>query len=64
MLLAANAEQIDKAKDIIKKLQFNFGVEDFDNPMLQHHYAAVEAMALDRDEQEKIQDYTGSSPLP
>lgn len=57
--LVANTDQCDKAKEIIKKLQFAFSSEDFDNPALQNHYSAVEAMALDRDEQEKLQDYTG-----
>ena len=57
-LLPANTEQIDKAKELIKKLQFGFSNDDFDNPVLQNHYSAVEAMALDRDEPEKITDYT------
>jgi len=54
----ANAEQIEKAKELIKKLQFAFRSESFENPILQHHYASVEAMALDRDTVEEISDFT------
>ena len=57
-LLKANEEQIDKAKELVKKLQFTFRPESFENPALQKHYANVEAMALDRDEPEEITDYT------
>jgi len=54
----ANAEQIEKAKELIKKLQFAFRSESFENPVLQQHYASVEAMALDRDSVEEISDFT------
>ena len=54
----ATTEQIDKAKELIKKLAFNFNSENFENPRLQHHYANVEAMALDRDAPEEVIDYT------
>lgn len=54
----ANTEQIDKAKELLKKLQFAFRSESFENPVLQQHYANVEAMALDRDSPEEITDFT------
>lgn len=54
----ANEEQIDKAKELIKKLAFPFSSENFENPRLQHHYANVEAMALDRDMPEDVPDFT------
>lgn len=57
-LLLANTEQIDKAKELLKKLQFAFRSESFENPVLQQHYANVEAMALDRDSPEEITDFT------
>jgi len=60
---AASAEQIEKAKELIKKLQFAFRSESFENPVLQHHYASVEAMALDRDTVEEISDFTRMSVL-
>lgn len=56
--LAASVDQIDKAKELIKKLQFTFRPESFENPALQKHYANVEAMALDRDQPEEVHDYT------
>jgi len=59
--ITANAEQIEKAKELIKKLQFAFRSESFENPVLQHHYASVEAMALDRDTVEEISDFTRMS---
>lgn len=43
----------------MKKLQFSFNSEAFENPVLQNHYANVEAMALDREAPEEITDYTG-----
>ena len=55
---SANTEQIDKATDIIKKLQFAFSSENFENPALQQYYVNVEAMALDYDEPDKVSDYT------
>jgi len=49
---------VDKAKELIKKLQFAFRSESFENPALQQHYANVEAMALERDEPDEINDFT------
>lgn len=54
----ANVDQIDKAKELLKKLQFAFRSESFENPVLQQHYANVEAMALDRDSPEEVTDFT------
>ena len=52
----------------MKKLRFEFDIDRFDNPVLQTHYAALEAMALERDNIEPIHDYTSKShstcPLP
>ena len=53
----ANGDQIDQAKEIIRKLQFTFKSDSFENPALQKHYANVEAMALDRDAPEDIEDF-------
>lgn len=44
-------------------MQFAFRSESFENPVLQHHYASVEAMALDRDTVEEISDFTRMSVL-
>ena len=60
-LVTANVKQVDKAKEIIKKLQFTFSSEDFENPALQRYYANVEAMALDTDLPEEVKDYTCKS---
>jgi hypothetical protein len=54
----ANADQIDKAKDLIKKLAFSFNSEGFENPVLQKYWRNIEALALDRDEPEEMVDYT------
>ncbi|KAG1651402.1 X-ray repair cross-complementing protein 6 [Nymphon striatum] len=54
----ANDEQISKAKEIIKKLQFKFDSEAFDNPALQTHFRNIEALALNQDSLEEITDYT------
>ena len=57
-LTSANTDQVDKAKEMIKKLQFSYKPEAFENPSLQKHYVNLEAMALDRDAPEDITDYT------
>ncbi|ESO97963.1 hypothetical protein LOTGIDRAFT_182021 [Lottia gigantea] len=54
----ATTEQIDKAKELIKKLQFKFNSESFENPVLQNHWRNIEALALDRDEADEMTDYT------
>lgn len=54
----ANDAQIDKAKEVIKKLSFKFRPEDFENPALQTHYRNLEALALDRDAPEETVDLT------
>ena len=55
---SANKTQIEKAKELVKKLQFAFTSESFENPQLQQHYAAVEALALERDAPEEVADFT------
>ncbi|XP_041366817.1 X-ray repair cross-complementing protein 6-like [Gigantopelta aegis] len=54
----ATTEQIDKAKEVVKKLAFNFSSESFENPVLQKHWRNIEALALDQDEPEEMIDYT------
>lgn len=54
----ANKTQIEKAKELVKKLQFAFTSESFENPQLQQHYAAIEALALERDAPEEVADFT------
>ena len=55
---SANATQIDAAKAIVKAITFKYSPDDFDNPSLQKHYANIEAMALDRDAPEEVDDLT------
>ena len=55
----AQSDQIDAAKEMIKKLQFKFSSDNFENPVLQTHYRNLEALALDRDAPDEIVDYTG-----
>lgn len=53
-----SAAQVEKAKDIIKKLQFAYHPDSFENPVLQKHWRNIEALALNRDAPEEIVDYT------
>ena len=57
-ILTANADQIDKAKEIIKKLGFTFSSEAFENPVIQKYWRNIEALALDKDAPEEFQDFT------
>ncbi|KAK3104193.1 hypothetical protein FSP39_025165 [Pinctada imbricata] len=54
----ATTEQIDKAKEIIKKLGFTFNSEAFENPVIQKYWRNIEALALDKDAPEEFQDFT------
>ncbi|XP_052799774.1 X-ray repair cross-complementing protein 5-like [Mya arenaria] len=54
----ANAEQIDAAKKVLKKLQFPYTAESFENPVLQKYWRNIEALALERDAPEEMTDYT------
>lgn len=57
--LPAEPEQIDAAKELVKKLTVRFDPENFENPKLQNFYSYLEAVALDRDEPEGFDDHTG-----
>lgn len=48
---------------MVKKLQFTFSSESFENPVLQQHWRNIEALALDRDAPEEITDYTGQGDI-
>uniref|UniRef100_A0A914WFC3 ATP-dependent DNA helicase 2 subunit 1 n=1 Tax=Plectus sambesii TaxID=2011161 RepID=A0A914WFC3_9BILA len=55
----ANAEQVDKARDVVKKLTMHdYSPELFHNPVLVKHYQALEAMALDKNITEEFEDQT------
>ncbi|XP_041472414.1 X-ray repair cross-complementing protein 6-like [Lytechinus variegatus] len=54
----ATPDQIDKAKKVVKSLQFKFSSENFENPVLQTHYRNLEALALDRDTADEMVDHT------
>lgn len=54
----AAPEQVDIARKLIKKLKFRYSPECFPNPKLRHHWAAVEALALDLPEPENVPDLT------
>ena len=73
-IITATTEQIDKAKEIIKKLTFMYQPDSFENPgmyiqfqitslpaaisVLQKHYRYLEAIALEHDEVEQVTDLT------
>ncbi|NP_001005700.1 X-ray repair cross-complementing protein 6 [Xenopus tropicalis] len=56
--ITANEEQVDKMKEIVHKLRFNFRSDSFENPVLQQHFRNLEALALDMLEPEPIEDLT------
>ncbi|XP_033119384.1 X-ray repair cross-complementing protein 5-like [Anneissia japonica] len=54
----ATPEQVDKAKEIIKKLQFKYNPSSFENPALQTFWRNLEVLALDKDMPEEFTDFT------
>lgn len=50
-IVAASHDQIDKAKALINKLILpgRYNPDSFDNPVLQRHYANLQALALDEE---------------
>jgi len=54
----ADAEQIDKARAVVKKLRFPYTPYRFDNPKLQWLWRNIEALALDYDERPEVRDDT------
>ena len=59
----AKEEQIEAAKDVVKKLKFQFSSEVFENPVLQNHWRNIEALALDREEPDELIDYASQCSL-
>lgn len=53
----ASEEQISLAKQVVKKLRIRFDSRSFENPILQKHYAALQALALEREQVEAVPDY-------
>jgi len=56
----ADAEQILKAREVVKKLRFAYTPYRFDNPKLQWHWRNMETLALDYDERPQVKDDTGN----
>ncbi|KAJ8263927.1 hypothetical protein GJAV_G00143160 [Gymnothorax javanicus] len=54
----ASQAQVDKMKEIVHKLRFKYRSDAFENPALQQHYRNLEALALDLQEPEPIEDFT------
>jgi len=52
-----DSEQIGKAKKVVKSLRIAFDSRNFENPALQKHYSNLQALALDRQNPEEIEDY-------
>ena len=49
----ATEDQIRAGTSLVRKLRIqDFDCRNFDNPVLQHHYMTLEAIALDRDEKD------------
>jgi hypothetical protein len=56
----ADAEQINTARAVVKKLRFPYTPYRFDNPKLQMHWRNIEALVLDYDERPEVRDDTGN----
>lgn len=56
--IRAKPEQVDSAKEVMKKLHFRYSPDSFENPDLQTHWRNIEALALNRSSLEEVQDYT------
>ncbi|CAL4059820.1 unnamed protein product [Meganyctiphanes norvegica] len=54
----AKPDQVDAAKEVVKKLHFRYSPDNFENPDLQTHWANIEALALNRSQLEEVIDYT------
>ncbi|XP_036390569.1 X-ray repair cross-complementing protein 6 [Megalops cyprinoides] len=54
----ASHTQVDKMKEIVHKLRFKYRSDAFENPVLQQHYRNLEALALNLNETEPIEDFT------
>uniref|UniRef100_UPI00358DE0F3 X-ray repair cross-complementing protein 6-like isoform X2 n=1 Tax=Myxine glutinosa TaxID=7769 RepID=UPI00358DE0F3 len=57
-VVSVKPELVAKAKTVIQKLNFSFMPQSFSNPVLQTHFNNLEALALDRDVVDAVQDYT------
>jgi ATP-dependent DNA helicase 2 subunit 1 len=55
--ISASKEQVDKAKAFVKKIRIRFDSRSFENPVLQKHYASLQALALEREQLESVPDY-------
>jgi len=56
----ADAEQVNNARAVIKKLRFQYTPYRFDNPNLQVHWRNIESLVLDYDERPEVIDDTGN----
>ncbi|KAK7027384.1 X-ray repair cross-complementing protein 6 [Halocaridina rubra] len=54
----ATTDQVDAAKAVIKKLRFKYSPLSFPNPDLETHWNNIEALALNRDSREPVEDFT------
>lgn len=54
----AKERQVDAAKRVIKKLQFEYQPENFDNPDIETMWEIIKALALNRSQLEPVVDYT------
>lgn len=54
----ATPDQVDAAKEVMKKVFFRYSSDNFENPDLQTHWRNIEALALNKSQVEKVKDYT------
>ena len=56
----AETEQVDAAKEFMKKLHFKYNPKSFENPDIQTHWRNIETLALNRAQLESVEDFTGN----
>ncbi|KAL7641263.1 UNVERIFIED_CONTAM: hypothetical protein RMT77_008401 [Armadillidium vulgare] len=56
--IRASHEQVDAAKNVIKKLHFKYHPSSFANPDIQTHWRNIETLALNRHELQPVEDDT------
>lgn len=55
--ILAGFEQVEKVKEMIKKMKFIFNSENFENSFLQKYWRNIEVLVLDRIVLEEVEDF-------
>lgn len=55
--ILAGFEQVEKVKEMIKKMKFIFNSENFENSFFQKYWRNIEVLVLDRIVLEEVEDF-------